>query len=48
VLNRLVDISSHTPASLRQKLGRGSGYLRDVLSGPKAWIIGSEDLLPAT
>jgi predicted nucleotidyltransferase len=48
LLDRLIDISAHTPASLRQKLERGSGYLRDVLAGPKAWLIGSEDLLPAT
>ncbi|HEX6042211.1 nucleotidyltransferase domain-containing protein [Longimicrobium sp.] len=48
LLDRLIDISAHTPASLRQKLERGSSYLLDVLSGPKAWVIGSEDLLPVT
>lgn len=48
LLDRLIDISAHTPASLRQKLERGSSYLLDVLSGPKTWLIGSEELLPVT
>lgn len=47
LLDRPLDVKRFTPAGLAEKLRRGSAFLRDVLSGPKAWLIGSEDALAA-
>jgi predicted nucleotidyltransferase len=47
LLGRPIDLRSYTPAKLAAKLEQGSAFLRDALSGPKTWLIGSEDLLPA-
>lgn len=47
VLDREIDLRWYTPETLARKLAKGSGFLRRVLSEPKAWLIGSEDLLPA-
>jgi predicted nucleotidyltransferase len=46
LLDREIDLRCYTPARLAQKLERGSSFLDDALSGPKTWLIGSEDLLP--
>lgn len=48
VLDREIDLRWYTPDALSRKLAKGSGFLRRVLGEPKAWLIGSEDLLPAT
>lgn len=45
LLDREIDLRSYTPLKLSQKMEKPSGYLRDVLSGPKVWIIGSDNLL---
>ena len=45
LLNRPLDVKRYTPAALASKLQRGSDFLRDVVAGPKAWLIGSEDAL---
>lgn len=47
LLDRIVDLRCYTPSKLVQRLERGSAFLTDVLSGPKTWLIGSADLLPA-
>lgn len=47
LLNRPLDVQRLTPAALAEKLRRGSAFIRDVVSGPKAWLIGSEDVLLA-
>ena len=47
LLDREIDLRWYTPETLAQKLERGSGFLRRVLTGPKAWLIGAEHLLPA-
>jgi predicted nucleotidyltransferase len=46
ILDRPIDLKLYTPAALQKKLRKGGGFLRDVLSGPKAWLVGSEDALP--
>lgn len=45
LLSRPLDVKRFTPASLADKLRRGSAFLRDALGGPKAWLIGSEEAL---
>jgi len=45
LLDRPLDVQRFTPPAFAQKLRRGSAFLRDVVSGPKAWLIGSEDVL---
>ena len=45
LLQRAIDIKRYTPASLADRLHRGSRFLLDVLEGPKTWLIGSEDAL---
>lgn len=45
LLNRPLDVKRYTPAALAARLQRGSDFLRDVVDGPKAWLIGSEDAL---
>lgn len=47
LLNRPLDVQRFTPPALAEKLRRGSTFLRDVVTGPKAWLIGSEDVLLA-
>jgi predicted nucleotidyltransferase len=47
LLDREIDLRWYTPEVLTRKLANGSGFLRRVLSEPKGWLIGSEDLLPA-
>jgi predicted nucleotidyltransferase len=47
LLDREIDLCSYTPAKLARNLERGSSFLEDALSGPKTWLIGSADLLPA-
>jgi len=47
LLDRTIDLRSYTPEALSRKMQRGSGFLRRILGEPKAWLIGSEDLLPA-
>lgn len=45
LLQRAIDVKRYTPASLADRLTRGSAFLRETLAGPKAWLIGSEDAL---
>ena len=47
LLDRAIDIRRYTPASLADRLRRGSRFLLEVLEGPKTWLIGSEDALAA-
>jgi predicted nucleotidyltransferase len=47
LLDREIDLRCYTPSKLAKGLEQGSSFLDDVLSGPKTWLIGSEDLLPA-
>ena len=47
LLDRPLDVKRFTPAVFAGKLRRGSTFLRDVVSGPKAWLIGSEDVILA-
>jgi len=47
LLQRAIDIKRYTPASLAERLERGSRFLREALDGPKTWLIGSEDALAA-
>jgi predicted nucleotidyltransferase len=46
VLDREIDLRWYTPEVLSRKLANGSGFLRRVLDEPKAWLVGSEHLLP--
>ncbi|HVG44844.1 MAG TPA: hypothetical protein VM890_08940 [Longimicrobium sp.] len=48
LLQRVVDVERYTPASLADKLARGSRFLREAMEGPKTWLIGSEDALAAS
>ncbi len=36
-----------TPAEFRERLGAGDGFLRNVLDGPKVFVIGDEETLRA-
>jgi predicted nucleotidyltransferase len=45
LLHRLIDVKCYTPAGLAARLARGDEFLRDVIAGPKTWLIGSEDAL---
>lgn len=45
LLNRPLDVKRYTPAGLAAKIRRGSDFLRDVIAGPKEWVIGSEESL---
>lgn len=47
LLDREIDLRCYTPSKLAKGLEQGSSFLDDALSGPKTWLIGSEDLLPA-
>lgn len=47
LLQRVIDIKRYTPASLAERLARGSRFLREALDGPKTWLMGSEDALAA-
>lgn len=47
VLDREIDLRWYTREALDRKLAKGSGFLRRVLGEPKAWLVGSEDLLPS-
>jgi predicted nucleotidyltransferase len=47
LLDRPLDVKRFTPATLAEKLRRGSVFLTEAVSGPKAWLIGSEDALAA-
>ncbi|HEX5726718.1 MAG TPA: nucleotidyltransferase domain-containing protein [Longimicrobiaceae bacterium] len=47
LLDRPLDVRRYTPAVLAKRLGRNEGFLREVLSGPKTWVVGSEDALTA-
>jgi len=45
LLARPIDLKRYTPATLAQALREGSGFLKAVLAGPKAWIVGSEPII---
>ncbi|HEU0054318.1 MAG TPA: nucleotidyltransferase domain-containing protein [Longimicrobium sp.] len=45
LLGRTLDVKRYTPASLARRIGEGSAFLRDALTGPKSWIIGSDNTL---
>ena len=45
LLQRAIHVKRYTPASLDDRLARGSRFLADALAGPKAWRIGSEEAL---
>jgi predicted nucleotidyltransferase len=47
LLNRPVDVKYYTRRKLAAGLAQKSRFLREVLSGPKAWLIGSADALPS-
>lgn len=47
LLDREIDVRWYDPETLSRRIEGGSGFIRRVLGGPKAWLIGSEDLLPA-
>jgi predicted nucleotidyltransferase len=47
LLDREIDVRWYDPETLSRRIESGSGFIHRVLGGPKAWIIGSEDLLPA-
>lgn len=45
LLERPLDVRRYTTAALARKRADPSPFLREVLSGPKAWIIGGEEAL---
>jgi predicted nucleotidyltransferase len=48
LLRRMIDVKRYTPAGLAARLARGNEFLREVIAGPKTWLIGSEEtLVPA-
>jgi predicted nucleotidyltransferase len=47
LLDRPLDVRRYTPTVLARKLRDAGGFLHDVLSGPKAWLVGSEEALSA-
>ncbi|HYJ79442.1 MAG TPA: nucleotidyltransferase domain-containing protein [Longimicrobiaceae bacterium] len=47
LLGRPVEIRSYTREKLERQLGAGSAVLRRILAGPKRWIVGDKDWLPA-
>lgn len=47
LLARPIDVRRYTPAVLARKLRDAGGFLQNVLSGPKTWLVGSEEALPA-
>lgn len=45
LLERPLDVRRYTTAALARKLADPSPFLREVLSGPRTWIIGGEEAL---
>jgi predicted nucleotidyltransferase len=48
LLDREVDVKRYTPATFARSAERGSRFLHETLAGPKVWIVGSEDAIPAS
>jgi predicted nucleotidyltransferase len=46
LLDRTVDVMSYTPAKFARRLEGGSGFLTNVLAGPKQWLISNQEALP--
>ncbi|HZG44618.1 MAG TPA: nucleotidyltransferase domain-containing protein [Longimicrobium sp.] len=46
-LRREVNVVQMTREQLADRITRGSGFIREVLRGPKLWVVGSEDELDA-
>lgn len=46
LLGRPLDIKRYTPATLTAKLKAGRAFIQDVVTGPKAWVVGSQSALP--
>lgn len=45
LLRRMIDVKRYTPAGLAERLARENEFLREVIAGPKTWLIGSEETL---
>jgi predicted nucleotidyltransferase len=45
LLDRPVDVKRYTRRKLAAGMAQGSRFLRDVLAGPKEWLVGSADVL---
>jgi predicted nucleotidyltransferase len=45
LLGRPLDIKRYTPATLTARLKAGRAFIHDVVTGPKAWIVGSPSAL---
>jgi hypothetical protein len=46
LLDRPVDVKHYTRSKLAAGLAQGSRFLREVLAGPKEWLVGSAEVLP--
>jgi predicted nucleotidyltransferase len=46
LLGRPLDIKRYTPAAFLARLEAGRAFIQDVVTGPKAWIVGSQSALP--
>jgi predicted nucleotidyltransferase len=46
LLAKPLDIKRYTADALASKFRAGRAFVRDVIEGPKAWVIGSDTLLP--
>lgn len=47
VLGREINVRLHGPDEFRARLRASSAFLRNVLDGPKLWLVGTEDELEA-
>lgn len=47
LLDREVDAALYTSSDLATQIARGNRFVRNVLAGPKRWLIGDANALPA-
>lgn len=47
LLEREIDVVRYTPDKLASRLDSKNAFVKNVISGPKSWIIGSESVLKA-
>jgi predicted nucleotidyltransferase len=46
LLDRPIDVKRYTRRKLERSLVQGGRFLRNVLDGPKEWLVGSDEALP--
>jgi predicted nucleotidyltransferase len=47
LLDRPINVARFSPQTLRDRLSRPGGYVREAVEGPEKWVVGSPELLEA-